>query len=169
MNTYLQRARSAIDDAAGRLDVETLARKIDARWSIAEILEHLTLAFTANAASLEKAVASGELRARTPTLKQTIGRFVVVDVGYFPRVQAPSMTIPNGTIPTGRALTAIREAIDTLDGTLGRVGEQFGMDVMVSNHPYLGGLTVRQWQKLHWHHTRHHMKQVYQRVRSSRA
>lgn len=110
------RARRAIDEAPGRLDVEMLARKTDARWSIAELLEHLTLAFTANAASLEKALASGEVRPRTPTLKQTIGRIVVVDVGYFPRVEAPSMTRPNGTIPTGRALTAIREAIDSLTG-----------------------------------------------------
>src|SRR5688500_8193299 len=103
MNHYLQRARNAIDDAAGRLDVGMLGRKPDARWSIAEILEHLTLAFTANAAALEKALASGELRVRTPTLQQTIGRILVVDAGYFPRVEAPSMTRPTGTIPTDRA------------------------------------------------------------------
>jgi hypothetical protein len=163
MNAHLLAARQAIDDAAGRLSGETLARKRNGRWSIAEILEHLTLAFTANAAVLEKALASGELRARQPTLKQTIGRIVVVDVGYFPRVEAPSMTRPIGTVPSDRAVSAIRDALDALDATLARVGDQFGLDVRVSNHPYLGGLTVRQWQKFHWRHTRHHMKQVRER------
>ena len=64
MNAYLQSAREVIDEAVGRLSVETLQRKVDGRWSIAEILEHLTLVFDANAAALEKALASGELRAR---------------------------------------------------------------------------------------------------------
>lgn len=164
MNSYLQSARSAIDEAAGALSVGVLARKVDGRWSIAEILEHLTLAFTANAASLEKPLASGELRVRTPVLKQHLGRFVVVHLGYFPRVEAPSMTRPSGTIPVERALPAIREALDSLDATLARVGKKFGENVQVSNHPYFNGMTVRQWQKFHWRHTVHHMKQV--RVRS---
>lgn len=163
MNAYLRSAREAIDDAAERLSVETLERKTAGRWSTAEILEHLTLAFTANAAALDKALASGELRARRPSLKQTLGRILVVDLGYFPRVEAPSMTRPNGTVPADRALPAIREALEALDATLARVSEKFGVDVLVSNHPYLAGMTVRQWQKFHWRHTRHHMKQVRER------
>jgi hypothetical protein len=163
MNAYLQSAREAIEGAVGRLTVEALQHRTEGRWSIAEILEHLTLAFNANAAALQKALASGELRARQPTLKQTLGRILVVDVGYFPRVEAPSMTRPNGTIPAERALSAIGEAVDALDGTLAQVGEKFGADVLVSNHPYFAGMTVRQWQKFHWRHTRHHVKQVRKR------
>ena len=165
MNGFLESARDAIDAAAGRLTADTLARKVDGRWSIAEILEHLTLAFTANAAALEKPLASGELRVRTPVLKQHLGRFLVIQLGYFPRVEAPSMTRPSGTIPAERLLPALREALDNVDGTLARVGKRFGENVQVSNHPYFGGLTVRQWQKFHWRHTVHHMKQV--RARSS--
>jgi hypothetical protein len=160
MNLYLQRARDAIDGTAGRLALEILARRVYGHWSIAEILEHLTLAFTANAAALEKALASGELRARRPSLKQTFGRILVVHIGYFPRAEAPSMTRPSGAIPVERALPAIRAALDTLDGTLQRTSEKFGDNVRVSNHPYFSGMTVRDWQKFHWRHTLHHMKQV---------
>ena len=165
MNGFLKSARDAIDDAAGRLSPEILARKVDGRWSIAETLEHLTLAFTANAVALEKPLASGELRVRTPVLKQRLGRFMVIHLGYFPRVEAPSMTRPSGTITVDRSLPAIREALDAVDATLARVGKTFGENVQVSNHPYFGGLTVRQWQKFQWRHTLHHMKQV--RARSS--
>ena len=165
LTDYLRRAREAIDAAAGSLDAGTLGRKADARWSIAEILEHLTLAFTANRTALEKALASGELRARRPTLKQTLGRILVVDAGYFPRREAPSLTRPSGTIPVERALPAIREALDALDGTLERVGHQFGADLLVSNHPYFAGMSVRHWRKFHWRHTLHHMKQVEERRR----
>ena len=163
MNPYLQSAREVIDEAVGRLSVATLQRKVDGRWSIAEILEHLTLVFDTNAAALEKALVSGELRARQPTLKQTLGRILVVDIGYFPRVEAPSTTRPNGTIPADQALAAVRGALESVDETLARVADKFGVSVPVSNHPYFAGLSVLQWQKFHWRHTGHHMKQVRER------
>ena len=163
MNPYLECSRDAIDTAAGGLTPEILVRKAEGRWSIAEILEHLMLAFTGNAASLEKALVSGELRASRPMLKQTLARILVVEIGYFPRVEAPSGTRPTGVIPVERALPAVREALHALDATLERTAARFGMDVPVSNHPYFAGMTVRQWQKFHWRHTRHHMNQVSRR------
>ena len=163
MNPYLQSARDLIDETVGRLSVETLQRKVDGRWSIGEILEHLTLVFTGSAATLEKALASGELRARRPTVKQTLGRILVVDLGYFPRVEAPSTSRPTGTIPADQALAAIRASLESLDGTLARVADKFGVSVPVSNHPYFAGLSVQQWQKFHWRHTGHHMKQARER------
>ena len=165
MDAYLQSARDAIAAAAGELPTDVIARKPGDRWSIAEILEHLTLTFTAHASILEKPLASGELRARTPSFKQTVGRIIVLDLGYFPRVDAPGMTRPSGTIPAAGAVAAIREALETLDRTLARVEQRFGATVRVSNHPYLGGMSVRQWRKFHWRHTVHHMAQVRERAR----
>ena len=160
MDAYLQSALDTIDEAAGRLDAPVVARPVAGQWSIAEILEHLTLAFTANAAGLEKALASGELRARHPRFKERLARILVVDVGYFPRVEAPQMTRPHASIPPERSLAAIREGLTALDATLTRVAARFGEAVLVSNHPYFAGLTVRQWRKFHWRHTVHHMRQV---------
>ena len=164
MNAYLQSARAAIEEGTGRLSIETLQREVEGRWSIAEILEHLTLAFNANAAALGKALASGELRARQPTFKQALGRILVVDIGYFPRVEAPATSKPHGTIPAGQMLSTIHRSLEFLDETLARPADKFGVDALVSNHPYFAGLNVAQWRKFHWRHTRHHMKQV--RVRS---
>ena len=160
MDAYLRSAREAIDQAAGRLPEDVIARKPGGHWSIGEILEHLTLAFTNNAAALEKALASGELRARKPLVKQLLGRILVVDCGYFPKVTAPETSRPTGRIAPESAMTAIRAALDALDGTLTRVEQKFGADVAVSNHPYFAGMSVRQWRKFHWRHTVHHMAQV---------
>lgn len=168
MNAYLQSALDAIDDAAGTLPVDVIVRSAAGKWSIAEILEHLTLAFSANATAMEKALVSGELRARRPGARQVLGRVLVLDVGYFPRVPAPEMTRPAGTAPE-RSLPAVRDALVRVDDTLTRVAVRFGENVRVANHPYFGGLTVRQWRKFHWRHTRHHMAQIRRRAIGVRA
>ena len=160
MNTYLRSTREGIDAAVDGLPLEVLARARDGRWSIAEILEHLTLAFRANTAALEKALASGELRARAPVLKQRLARMMVVDLGYFPRVEAPEITRPSASIAPAESVTAIREALAALDDTLTRVAARFGEHALVANHPYFAGMTVPQWRKFHWRHTMHHMAQV---------
>jgi hypothetical protein len=160
MNTYLRSAREAIDDATDGLTPAAIGRAVEGRWSIGEILEHLTLAFRANAAALEKVLASGELRARRPSITQRLGRIVVTDFGYFPRVEAPETTRPTRAIPADRAVSEIRDALDRLDGTLARIAARFGEDAPVSNHPYFAGMTVHYWRKFHWRHTVHHMAQV---------
>ena len=167
MDHYLAGALEAIDETVGGLPVKTIARPPadPTRWSIAQILEHLTLAFRANRAMFEKALASGELRARRPLLKQRVLKVLVVDFGYFPRATAPEMTRPSGSIPVEESVPAIRMALESLDATLTQVATRFGSDVLAANHPYFAGLSVAQWRKFHWRHTLHHMQQVSTRLR----
>lgn len=160
MNSYLRSMMDLVEAAASHLPAHMNARPSATKWSIAEILEHLTLAFAGTSAVLEKSLSSGKLHARPAKLAQRIGRWLVVDVGYFPRAKAPDLTIPTGSIAVEHCVTAIRDAITTLDDTLTRVAQRFGDDVAVANHPYFGGLSVEQWRKFHWRHTVHHMRQV---------
>ncbi len=157
---HLRAAREAIDRAAGALSADVIGRPVEGRWSIAEILEHLTLAFRANDAALRQTLESGESRARAPTLRQHLARLLVVEAGYFPIVEAPRMTRPTRSIPAERAVAEIREALDVLDATLTSVERKYGADVAVSNHPYFSGLSVPHWRTFHWRHTLHHMAQV---------
>ena len=165
MDAFLAKALGEIERSAGDLTPDVIGRPADGRWSIADILEHLTLAFTLNRTAFEKALASGEPRARRPRLVQWIGRVLVIDIGHFPRAEAPEKTWPQQSIAPERSVAAIREALLALDGTLTRVADRFGERVMVANHPYFAGLTVGQWRKFHWRHTVHHMRQVRQRLR----
>jgi hypothetical protein len=117
VNSYLRSALDAIDREAGTLPIEVFLRPVEGKWSIAEILEHLALAFRANAAAIEKVLVSGELRTRQPRVRQTLGRVLVLDLGYFPRVHAPDVTRPSGIAPE-RSLETIREALLRLDSAL---------------------------------------------------
>lgn len=163
MHTYLQAAHDAIAQETEGLSTEAIVRPIDGRWCIAEILEHLTLAFTRNADAMHKALASGELRARTPRLREHVIRILVVDIGYFPRAEAPRTTRPTRSIPPERSVAAVLETLRSLDTALARAAQRFGDDRLVANHPYFSGLTVPQWRKFHWRHTLHHMRQVRER------
>ena len=165
MNVFLSRALDEIDRAAGRLGRDALERPAGGRWTAAEILEHLTLAFTFNRTVIEKVLASGELRTQPPRAVQKLARMLVVDIGYFPKVDAPEVTRPTRSIEPERSLSAVREALAALDATLRRAEARFGRRARVATHPYFGGLTVRQWRKFHWQHTRHHMRQVRPRGR----
>ena len=160
MDPYLREALNAIERTAGPLEVATIARRADGQWSISEILEHLTLAFAHHTSTLEKALASGEVRGRPPGFVQWLGRTLVIEFGYFPRAQAPVRTVPLGNIPPERSITSVREALEALDRTLARVSARFGDEALVSNHPFFRGLTVAQWRKFHWRHTVHHMRQI---------
>ena len=165
MDPLLRRAEEDIRASAGRVPIEVLARPSESGWSGIEILEHLTLAFRANAAALRKAVQKGSARGRTPSTAQALGRFIVINLGYFPRVKAPEATIPTRTIAPEDSLQAIGDAIATLDEAIARAQERFGSRTLVANHPYFGGLTTAQWTKFHWRHTAHHMRQLRERTR----
>lgn len=167
MNSYLRLALDDIDRTVGGADAGLLNRRLEGKWSVGEILEHLTLAYTANRQTLEKVLASGELRARTPRLTQRFWRTVVIELGVFPRVEAPDSTRPRGSVPADRGVATIREALVALDETFGRVTARFGDRVPVATHPFFAGLTVRQWTRFHWRHTHHHMKQARRRMAGS--
>lgn len=165
MHTHLQQAFDAIEQATAGLTVERIAHPVPGKWSVAEILDHLRLAFTFNAEALERAVQSGQPKARRPGAAQWFARTLVIDVGYFPRARAPEMTTPGNAVPPERILDATREAIVTVDAALTKAAERFGEDTPILNHPYFAQLTVQQWRKFHWRHTAHHMKQVRERTR----
>ena len=159
MDRYLRLALDEITGTVGNAPPAQLRRALPGKWSGAEILEHLTLAFTGTRLGLERALTSDAPHARRPRLWQHLVRTLVVDFGYFPRVKTPEKTTPRGTVPPERAFDAIRDALTAMDEALDRGAARFG-DARVTNHPYFDGMTVAEWRKFHWRHTRHHMKQL---------
>ncbi len=160
MHHHLQLAVDAIDHTTGALSIDALNLRVEGKWSIAEILEHLTLAYTRNAAGFAKVTESGEARARRPAVKQLVARTLVVDIAYFPRVKAPEPTTPTGSIPADRVRESARAALAALDVAAERAVARFGDALPLLNHPYFAGMNVRQWRKFHWRHTAHHMRQA---------
>jgi hypothetical protein len=164
MDVYLKRAQDEIAAAAGHLTVEQLARSVGGKWSPALILEHLTLTFRLNVSALEKALAAGATKARKPSLYQWLSQVLVLDVGYFPRANAPEGVVPSGSIPPAEVRAAIAEALVLLDATLDRAAARFGAGTPLLRHAFFAAMTVPQWRKFHWRHARHHMRQVHRRT-----
>jgi len=132
MHHHLQLALEAIDRTTNSLSTDALNLRPPGKWSIAEILEHLTLSYRRGAAGFAKVAESGEPRATRPTFSQSLGRILIVDVAYFPKAKAPEPTTPTGSIPAESVRESARAALLALD----------------------------KWRKFHWRHTVHHMGQV---------
>jgi hypothetical protein len=160
MHWRLEKASEAIDVATRDLTTEQLADLPPGRWSNAQILEHLALAFRLNAAGLERVCDSGRPRFNRPSLSQLAAQWLVLHAGYFPRVKSPEPIAPTGSIAPHEVRQATHDALVALDAAAARAARQFGEGPRLVRHPYLGGLTTEQWLKFHWRHTVHHMRQI---------
>jgi hypothetical protein len=159
----LQKALAAIDAAAGTLSGDAWRRAAPGQWNCGQIFEHLGKAFGSTAYILEKCLADGAPKGRAQSWRQWMFTSMVLDIGYFPTgIKAPEITRPTG-LPADEAVIYARETLTALDAAATRCLARFGPRVRVANHPILGGFTVPQWQRFHWRHTHHHMRQIAKR------
>ena len=159
MDFYLQRALDAIDRETRGMTARQLAWNRDGKWSTAQILEHLSLAYSSTSKLMERCVQQGHAQAKQASLRERLITLTVVGIGYFPTGrEAPEWTLPRGLDPD-KVVTSIRAALADMDAKIAAAQARFGARV-VAVHPIIGPLTARQWRKFHWVHTRHHMKQI---------
>ncbi len=160
MHHYLDRCLSCIEGATAGLTETQGRRKDGGRWSAAEVVEHLDRGYTATARGLERCLAADKPLLTPGTLSNRFWTGVVVSLGYFPRGrEAPERVVPVGNMSLAEAVDSARRSLRVLDlaamGASGRFGR-----AKVMNHPVLGPLTVDQWRRFHWIHTRHHRRQI---------
>jgi DinB superfamily len=159
MDFYLQRALDAIDRETRGMTAKQLAWNRDGKWSTAQILEHLSLAFSSTSKLMERCVQQGRAEGKQASLRERLITLVVVGIGYFPTGrEAPEWTRPRGLDPE-KAVATIRAALADMEAKIAAAQAKFG-DGVLAVHPIIGPLTARQWRKFHWEHTRHHMKQI---------
>jgi hypothetical protein len=133
----------------------------DGKWNSAEILEHLTLAFSGTVKGCEKCLLENKTITSNPTLKQRLASLVLVECGYFPSGrQAPKHVIPSGSTTVKDPVRGLFSQLQAMDTALTECETRFGSVVSVMNHPILGPFNIRQWRKFHLVHTKHHMKQI---------
>ena len=150
-------------DATSGAGEESRVRRDPSRWSVVEIVEHLTRAYSGTAKGFERCLEKNTPLATPPTLKQRVQQFALIELGFFPEGrQAPKHIIPSGELDLGAVIEAVRRDLARLDASASRTREQLGPG-RVPDHPIIGALTVSQWLKFHEVHTRHHAKQIAQR------
>jgi len=160
MHIELQRCLTLLDEATAGLDEAGAATRVDGRWSVAEIVEHLDRTYTGTEKGFERCLEAGVPRASAPTLKSRLRVFLVVTLGYFPTgVEAPAHVVPTGRVSLPDLLTTVRTHLESLDGAAAAAEARFGTGP-VMDHPILGPFTVDQWLRFHRIHTTHHQKQI---------
>ena len=169
MDSYIAKAKDLIEQATTNVSEAELTGAPEGKWSPAQVLEHLAKAFGGSAKAFELQL-EGELQPLRPcTMKERGGIFLICTLGYFPEGRkAPEKTLPSEN-PEG--LATLRRTLENLDRAgraLDALEKKWGTGAKVFTHPVLGPLTVPQWRKFHFVHTRHHMKQVVERAAANR-
>jgi hypothetical protein len=132
----------------------------EGKWCVAEVLEHLYLTYTGTIKGFERMAEAGRPTVTPPTLRQRIGKVLVVRLGYMPGGrEAPKMARPRG-LPTEKVLAGIGSRIAEMDECILRQEEKFGKGTPLMDHFILGQLTAAQWRKFHLVHGRHHIQQI---------
>lgn len=163
MHADIESCRSLIDTAVAGLDDERGARRVDGRWSIAEIVEHLDRTYTGTSKGLQRCLESGATRATAPTLRSRVRRFWVVTLGRFPTgIEAPRHVVPSGEVSLSAMRARVEQHLSEMDDVFARARERFG-DQAVLDHPILGPFRIADWARFHLVHTRHHCAQIRER------
>lgn len=165
MHPDLAHCLTLITDATAGLDDEQAKTRVDGRWSIAEIVEHLDRTYSGTVKGLQRCLEAGVPRASRRTLKSRARTFVVVSLGMFPTgIEAPKHVVPSGTVLLSDVRTRARTNLELLDAAIHAAVKVFGHGPLM-DHPILGPFTPAQWMRFHRVHTRHHHKQMIERRR----
>lgn len=160
MDFYLERLRATLEHAMTGMTPEQLERPRGEKWSVAQILEHLSLTYSGTVKGMEKCLAAGKPLGTSPSIKQRVATAVVIGLGHMPEGrQAPERSRPRG-LPARDVLQQIWPNLQSMDDAIARCERQFGAKVKVVDHPILGPLSTRGWRKFHWVHGNHHAKQI---------
>lgn len=161
LSPLLQRALHSIESSTAQMTDEEMIWHPQGKWSSAQILEHLSLAFSGTVKRMREALALNQNpEIRRPTFNERMASFLVVKLNYIPPGRkAPERIVPKGISPA-EAREAVRSSLAEVDGVINECEKRFGRQTIVMIHPSLGPLTVKQWRKFHCVHTLHHMRQI---------
>jgi hypothetical protein len=159
----LDESRHSLEQAAADVDPDKRTlRPAPDRWSLSEVLEHLSLAeasFTAWIASgIEKAKASGlgrEAAERAPLPEAVRARLA----DRVNRRTAPERVQPRGELSVEEAWSAVVEVERRLKEVL-VAADGLALNEVVVEHPTLGPFNIYQWVELMAAHRRRHVEQV---------
>jgi uncharacterized protein DUF1569 len=161
MHPITKQIHDAIANATEGLSENEMRQHPEGKWDTAAILEHLALAFGSTARLMDKCIGEGRTLATSSTLKQRLGRMVVLGFSYIPGGRkSPERVMPSQSVSGKEALQMIFANLEKMDQALGRCENRFGNKTDVADHLVFGPIPVSGWRKFHLLHTRHHMKQI---------
>ena len=171
MHPMMEEIREVLASVTKGMTAEEWSRHPDGKWSAAEVVEHLSLTYSATARGMQKVLDVGAPTATPLKLKQRLGILWVAELGRFPEGrEAPTQVRPKGApngASSGEVLTVALENLSKMDAAIAACEQQFGAETRLADHPVLGALKASQWRKFHRVHARHHAPQI-ERLRQMR-
>lgn len=161
--TTVPRSRDAISGSCDNKSLKwipTLARELATAgavqgksWSLAEVCEHLALAFESTICSCGDEPPPRRWRALTrfERTKRWFIKRVMVMTGWFPSgVSAPDSVVPSGSLSLPEALNRLELAAGQFERKCSSPGASGGY------HSILGKMNGRAWRRFHVIHAAHH-------------
>jgi len=132
----------------------------EGKWSVAEILEHLSLTYSRTAERIQPLLGQDSPDVRRRNFREWLGGIWVLKLGNLPAGRkSPEAQVPKGMSPA-HARAYLEEKLFLLDQAIDQCEERFGSKRRILAHHVLGPLSTAGYRKFHWVHTIHHMKQV---------
>ncbi len=142
--------RRIVEQARLLADVGAIQGK---SWSLAEVCEHLALAFESTVRGSGNEAPPQRWRALTRferTKRWYIKRFMLT-TGWFPSgVSAPESVAPSGSLSLPEALDRLQNAAEEFERKCSSPGATWGY------HSLLGKMNGRTWRRFHTIHAVHH-------------
>src|SRR5436309_76360 len=136
------------------------------KWTPAQIVHHLAISLETSGRVFEERRAKPPMRRRPRTVRERLGYFLVLQIGWTPSGrEAPAMTRP-AERPEPRAVERqLRDGVARFLA-LGRDLLPARRDDLFVKNPALGDLTLPEWLRFHIRHCAHHAKQIRARLAS---
>lgn len=165
METRLTKLRALLEGSIAGAPGEALQRAPAGKWNSEQILEHLYLTYKGTNKGIAKCLDGGKPLATHATIGHHLRRLLVVGLGYLPDgAKAPERSVPRG-MPIEEVREKILGELEKMDAGLNDCERRFGVGTKIMDHPLLGPLTSSEWQKFHWVHGRHHVRQIQERIK----
>jgi len=147
----------------GLSDGQDAFRPSPEQWSIAEILEHLTMVEARVARllqmMLQKAEAAGAGRRPSGESFAAVSIKDFVEQAATQKYKAPESAVPTGTVSIADSLSRLEATRDTLN-ELRPVIERMDCTQMLYPHPAFGPLNLYQWLAFMGVHQSRHRRQI---------
>ncbi len=122
-------------------------------WSLAEVCEHLALAFESTVRGTGNEAPPRRWRALTrfERTKRWFIKGVMLTTGWFPSgISAPESVAPSGSLSLPEALDRLQNAAEEFERKCSSPGATWGY------HSLLGKMSGRTWRRFHTIHAAHH-------------
>ena len=158
----LDRSRASLGAAVDGVPASVReTRPAPDRWSVAEVIEHLSIVERMFSDRIARA-----LEARSAALDRETEERAALPEGVETRMadrvnkrNAPDVAQPKGALPCAAAWAIVQDGHERLRAALGRT-DGLALGQVTLDHPFFGSLTIYQWIELIAAHEARHTEQI---------